>query len=64
VLAFLLGVVMLLPVFDQSAFARERCSYPIEIRARLYWQLGGPRLELCDDPGLSLWAVFAFGVRR
>ena len=55
---------MVLPVFDQSAFAHERRSNPIEIRGRLYWQLGRPRVELFDDARMSLWAVFAFGVRR
>jgi hypothetical protein len=64
VLAFLLGIVMLLPVFDQSAFAPERGSYLIEIRARRYWQLSRPRLELFDDARLGLWAMVAFGVRR
>jgi hypothetical protein len=63
-LAVLLGLIVLLPVFDQSAFAPERGSYLIEIRARRYWQLSRPRLELFDDARLGLWAMVAFGVRR
>ena len=62
-LAFLLGLVVLLPVFDQSAFASKRGAYPNEIRDRLRWQLSRPRVELFDDARLGLWAVFAFGVR-
>jgi len=63
-LAVLLALIVLLPVFDEPAFASERSSYPIEIRACGRWQLGWSRLELLGDAGLGLWPVFAFGVRR
>jgi hypothetical protein len=63
-LAFLLGLVVLLPVFDQSTFAPECGAYAIEIRTCLCRQLRRPRVQLFDDVRPGLWAMFAFGVRR